>query len=133
MILLDWCVRHPQKLLLALIHLHIFRSFGVWKLLPRKKQTAHMKFSMSSILTIRKMSDQESICAGFFRRTRGKENGRTANINTSRPDAIQHPDTSAGQKVQTESEKCMSILHIRNIMQVLELMDVSLVELDWLR
>ena len=82
MILPDWCVRHLQKLLPALIHLHIFLSFGGWKGLPRKKQMVRMKFSMSNILTAQKMSDPANICAGWCRRTPGKENGRMMSINT---------------------------------------------------
>ena len=71
-----------EKLLPALIHLHIFLSFGVWKWLPRKKQMVRMKFSMSNILTAQKMSDPANICAGWCRRTPGKENGRMMSINT---------------------------------------------------
>ena len=82
MILLDWCAHHPQKPLPALIHLHIFLSFGVWKCLPRKKQMVRMKFSMSNILTAQKMSDPVNICAGWCRRTPGKGNGRMMSINT---------------------------------------------------
>lgn len=57
-------------------------QFWCLEVSAEKKQMVRMKFSMSNILTAQKMSDPVNICAGWCRRTPGKENGRMMSINT---------------------------------------------------